>query len=506
MLRYPDVSADRIAFLYADDLWTVPREGGLATPLASPPGEETRPRFSPDGKTLAFDGNYDGNTDIYTVSVDGGVPARVTYHPATENLNEWTSDGRLIFAAGQMGTYPRTAELWTVDARGGLPVKLPVPYGGNASIHGDWLAYTLHAVDHRTWKRYRGGMAMDVWLYNLKTNESKRVTDWAGTDSLPMWAGEDLVYVSDDGPSHKLNLWKYERATGARTQLTQYADFDVKWPAIGPGPAGKGEVVFQHGADLVLFDVGSGQARTVDVRIPGARPALRAQTFDASKLAASESLSPSGKRVLLEARGEIWSLPVEHGSARNLTRSVGAADRDPAWSPDGDWIAWVSDASGEYELYVTKADGTGEPRKLTSGADRFLSRPVFSPDSKKIAVWDLSGALQLADVATGKLTRVDADPWAPFPPPRVSWSPDSAWVAYARAGENILNAIWLYDVKGARPTRSPRGASTTPGRSSIRKGSSSTSPRSATSPGRPTRTSAPPSSTPRPTACTPCRS
>jgi tricorn protease len=457
MLRYPDVSADRIAFLYADDLWTVPREGGLATPLASPPGEETRPRFSPDGKTLAFVGNYDGNADIYTVPIDGGVPKRVTWHPATENLNEWTSDGRLIFAAGQMGTYPRTNELWTVDARGGLPVKLPVPYGGNATIHGDWLAYTLHAVDHRTWKRYRGGMAMDVWLYNLKTNESKRVTDWAGTDSLPMWAGDDLVYVSDDGPSHKLNLWKYERATGTRTQLTQYADFDVKWPAMGPGSAGKGEVVFQHGADLVLFDVATGQAHTVDVRIPGARPALRAQTFEAGKLAANESLSPSGKRVLLEARGEIWSVPVEHGSARNLTRSAGAADRDPVWSPDGDWIAWFSDASGEYELYVAKADGTSEPRKVTSGADRFLSRPVFSPDSKKIAFWDLAGALQLADVATGKLTRVDADPWAPFPPPRVAWSADSAWIAYARAGENILNAIWLYDVKAGKATQVTSG-------------------------------------------------
>jgi tricorn protease len=448
MLRNPDVSATQIVFLYADDLWLVPREGGVATPLASPPGEETRPRFSPDGATLAFVGNYDGNNEIYTLPVEGGVPARVTYHPTFEALTEWTPDGRLLFAAGGLGTYPRTAELWSVDAAGGLPVKVPVPYGANAAVSADgqWLAYTPHAVDHRTWKRYRGGMATDIWLFNLSSHEAKRITEWEGLDTLPMWNGTDVVYLSDEGPTHRLNLWRYDTLSGEREALTQFADFDVKWPAIGPGPDGRGEVVFQLGADLMVFDLGTRATRTVEVRIPGARPQLRAQAVDAAPLVAAPSPSPTARRVLVEARGDIWTLPAEHGSPRNLTRTSGVAERDPAWSPDGKSIAWFADATGGYELYVAAADGTGEPRRLTTGADRYLSQPTWSPDSKKIAFWDLSATLQLAEVATGKVTRVDRDPWAPFPPARVSWSSDSGWLAYTKSAEAPIAAIWLYDV------------------------------------------------------------
>jgi len=449
MLRTPDVSATHIVFLYADDLWLVPREGGIATPLASPPGEETRPRFSPDGATLAFVGNYDGNSEIYTVPVAGGVPARVTYHPTFEALSEWTPDGRLLFSAFGMGTYPRTAELWSVAAAGGLPIKLPVPYGANAAVSPDgaWLAYTPHAIDHRTWKRYRGGMATDVWLFNLTTHESKRITDWEGLDTLPMWHGTDVVYLSDEGPTHRLNLWRYDTLTGRREPLTEYADFDVKWPAIGPGPAGRGEVVFQLGSELMLFDLGTRAARAVEVRIPGARPQLRAQAVDVAARISEPSLSPSAKRVLAEARGDVWTLPAEHGSPRNLTRTSGVAEREPAWSPDGKSIAYFADATGGYELYVVAADGGGEPRRITTGADRWLSAPTWSPDSKRIAFWDLAGTLQLADVATAKVAAVDRDPWAPFPPQRVSWSSDSRWLAYTKAEAGPISAIWLYDVQ-----------------------------------------------------------
>jgi len=459
MLRYPDVSATEIVFLYADDLWRVPREGGVATPLASPPGEEMRPRFSPDGKALAFVGNYDGNAEIYTLPVEGGVPLRVTYHPTFEALSEWTADGRLIFSAGGLGTYPRVAELWTVDARGGLPVKVPVPYGANATISADgrWLAYTPHAIDHRTWKRYRGGMATDVWLFDLVSHESRQVTSWEGVDTLPMWNGAGLVYLSDEGPTHRMNLWSYDPASGRREALTSYADFDVKWPAIGPGPDGKGEVVFQLGADLMLFDLGSRTARAVEVTIPGARPDLRRQAVEVAKLLANPSPSPSGKRVLAEARGDVWTLPTENGTPRNLTRTSGVAERDPAWSPDGKSIAWFADATGGYELYVAAADGSGEPRRLTTGADRFLSSPTWSPDSKKIAFWDLSSTLRLADVATGQVSAVDQDPWAPFPPNRVAWSSDSAWIAYPKTGEGPVQALWLYDVAQGKATQITSG-------------------------------------------------
>lgn len=449
MLRYPDVSATHIVFLYADDLWLVPREGGVAVPLASPPGQETRPKFSPDERTIAFIGNYDGNSDLYTVPTEGGVPVRVTYHPATEVLSDWTPDARLIFFGGPMGTYPRVPELFTVAAEGGLPVKMPVPYGaaGAVSPDGAWLAYTPHTRDHRTWKRYRGGMATDIWLFHLTSHEAKKITDWEGTDTQPMWNGTDVVYLSDDGPSHRLNLWRYDTGTGEREPLTTFTDYDVKWPSIGPGPDGGGEVVFEQAGKLKALDLVTHQVRTVDVRVPGARPQLRARPVDVTELATNASPSPSAKRVLLEARGDVWTVPAKHGSPRNLTRTSGAAERDPAWSPDGESIVYFSDASGEYELYVRAADGGDEPRRLTEEADRFLSRPTWAPDSKRIAFWDLSGTLRVHELATGETVAADTDPWPSFPPPRVSWSSDSRWIAYTRGGDAQLTSIWLYDVR-----------------------------------------------------------
>src|SRR5262245_39277064 len=212
MMRYPDVSATHIVFSYAGDLWLAPREGGSAIPLASPPGEETFARFSPDGQSIAFVGNYDGNRDIYTLPLSGGVPTRVTYHPGGEWLQDWTADGKLLFNMAGLAGLNRQQELFTVSPAGGLPAKLPVPYGATASISADgtWLAYTPHSIDTRTWKRYRGGMQTDIWLFNLKSNESKRITDWEGTDSLPMFHKDVVYYLSDQGPEHRGNIWKYE--------------------------------------------------------------------------------------------------------------------------------------------------------------------------------------------------------------------------------------------------------------------------------------------------------
>ncbi|HYE01975.1 MAG TPA: hypothetical protein VD963_01940, partial [Phycisphaerales bacterium] len=332
MLRYPDVSASHIVFVYANDLWMVPREGGTATPLASPPGPEQFPRFSPDGRAIAFMGNYDGNRDLYTLPVTGGIPTRVTYHPAAENLTDWSPDGTsLMYFASGMVTIPRQTQLFTVPAAGGLFTQVPVPYGANGALSADgtWLAYTPHTTDTRTWKRYRGGMATDVWLFNLRDKTSRRVTDWEGTDSQPMWHGPNLYYLSDRGPEHRLNIWRFDPAGGTHTQVTKLDDYDVKWPAVGPGPSGGGEIVFQHGARLMLLDLPTGKARAVEVSIPGARPTLRPQAVDASKFIAGGSISPGAKRVAVEARGDIWTLPAEKGSPRNLTRTSGAFERDP---------------------------------------------------------------------------------------------------------------------------------------------------------------------------------
>lgn len=446
MMRYPAVSSTHIAFVYANDIWLVPRAGGTAVPLASPPGEEAFPRFSPDGRSLAFVGNYDGNRDLYVMPVSGGVPKRVTHHPAGEMLSSWSADNRLVFFARGFVDYPRTTELLTVSPEGGLPTKLPVPYGANGAISpdGQWLAYTTHTIDHRTWKRYRGGMATDIWLFNLKDYGSKKITDWEGTDTLPMWHGAKVYYLSDNGPEHRLNIWVYDTASGQRRQITHYTDFDVKWPSSGPGPAGGGEIVFQLGPDLLLLDLASEQARKVEVIVPGDRPTIRPRSIDTSNLLRRASVSPTGKRVTLEARGDIYTVPARTGSTRNLTRTSGVFERDPSWSPDGRWIAYFSDASGEYELYITQSDGLGQTRQITSGRKTFYYAPAWSPDSRHLAFSDKSGAMYVHTIESGQTRHFDTEEWADRP--RLSWSRDSDWIVYTKAGPNRLSAVWVYQL------------------------------------------------------------
>ncbi|HUR28933.1 MAG TPA: PDZ domain-containing protein, partial [Planctomycetota bacterium] len=438
MLRYPDVSASEIVFVYADDLWLVPREGGVARPLASPSGLESLPRFSPDGKTIAFVGNYDGNKDLYTVPTRGGIPARVTHHPATESLCNWISDDELLFFTNGFAGRDRMVELFRVSTAGGLPQKLAVPYGAFADVSADgrWLAYTPHTTDNRTWKRYRGGMSTDIWLFDLTAHTSKRATTWEGTDTAPMWNGGTLYYLSDDGPTHRLNLWSFDPASGKRVALTKYADFDVKWPAIGPGPERGGEIVFQHGAALELYDIPSGKTRAVSVTIPGAHPKLRPQTVDASKFIASWDLSPSGKRVLVSARGDVWSLPAKEGSPRNVTHSSGCAERDPCWSPDGKQLAWLCDESGEYEIWLGAADGSSEPKRLTQDGSMFRRLLCWSPDSKRLVFSDKTGAMWLQSVAGGAARLVARDTWAgDLIQNAPSFSRDSRFLAYSNADE-----------------------------------------------------------------------
>jgi tricorn protease-like protein len=261
MFRYPDISNDEIVFAYANDLWRVPVEGGIALPLASPEGVEVIPRFSPDGSQVAFMGNYEGNRDLYVVPTRGGMPHRVTHHPGSERLSDWGPDGTLLFSGRNMGGVPRAEMVFSVDAEGGMPEALPMPYGANATVDrsGTWVAYTPNQRDGRTWKRYRGGMASDLWLLNLKTGESRQVTDWEGTDTMPMWHGDQLFYLSDAGPEHRLNLWKYDVATGDTTQVTEFSEYDVKWPSIGPDDGRAARIVFQMGSDLHVYDDATGR-------------------------------------------------------------------------------------------------------------------------------------------------------------------------------------------------------------------------------------------------------
>ena len=457
MLRYPAVSADKIAFVYASDIWVVDRDGGLATPLASPPGLEARPRFSPDGGEIAFQGNYEGDTDLYVVAVDGGVARRVTHHPATEVLQQWTRDDRLLFASGMQGVPRGNLQLYTVAPDGGLPTKLPVVYGAMSAISDDgrWLAFTPHTRDHRTWKRYRGGMATDIWLYDLRSGQSRQITDWEGTDTAPMWAEGVLYYLSDQGPEHRWNLWKFDPRTDEREQVTRFRDYDVKEPSIGPGPNGRGEIVFQKGPAIHLLDLESGDVTEIEVRIPGERPHLRAERVDVGDFVMGWNVSSTGKRALVEMRGDVWSLPVEDGVPVNLTRSSGVAERSPVWSPDGRWIAYFSDESGEYEIYVRQSDGKDEPRRVGSFGPPFKEGMGWSPDSEKIAYVDKTGSLYVVDVDSGRRTLVNQDQWGNTPD--AAWSHDGAWIVYTAAGDNMNSALWLYEVETGEKTQVTSG-------------------------------------------------
>ncbi|MEX2218250.1 MAG: PDZ domain-containing protein [Phycisphaerales bacterium] len=475
MLRYPDVSREHVAFVYAGDIWLAPRAGGPASRLTTATGQELFPKFSPDGKTVAFVGNYDGNRDLYTIPVEGGIATRVTHHPSGETLCDWTPDGRsLLFYTSGLGGLRRQTQLFTVPAAGGMFEQVSVPYGANGAISGDgsWLAYTPHTTDFRTWKRYRGGMATDVWLFNLRDKSSKKITEWEGTDSIPMWWNDRVYYLSDEGSgngaAHRLNIWEYHSGTGKRRQVTALKDHDVKWPSIGPGggAGGRGEIVFQAGSGRYVVDAAGANPtpKQINVTIPGDRPMIRSRQVNAAEFIQGWSISPSGKRIAVEGRGDVWTLPAEQGSPRALTRTSGNAERDPSWSPDGKWIAYFGDATGEYELYLTQSDGQGPTHLITtdgSAPQVYRYNPVWSPDSKRIAFADKTGALYLStlgepgeDGGFGKAetTLVDTDPWSGRMTP--SWSSDSAWIAYARDDEdNRQGVIWLYNVATGKKQR-----------------------------------------------------
>ncbi|HCT46012.1 MAG TPA: hypothetical protein DF699_12445, partial [Phycisphaerales bacterium] len=373
---------------------------------------------------------------------------RVTHHPANERLLDWTPDGDLLFSFNGLSGNPAHQKLFTVDADGGMPEALPIPYGATGSISpdGEWLAYTPNSRDFRTWKRYRGGLATDIWLFNLKTNESRKVTDWEGTDTIPMWHKDTLYYLSDNGEEGRLNIWSYNPSKDEHKQITKFTDDDVKFPSMGVADVGRAEIVFQLGSQIHLLNVSNGKSKPIDISIPGARETLRPKAVDASNHLMSGDISSTGKRVVAEARGDIWTAPVENGAPRQLTNSSGAADRLPSWSPDGRWVSYFSDADGEYELYITQSDGKGETRQLTDGNQTYFMGSSWSPDSKTIYAVDKAGKMYLVDVESGETTHFDTEPLANSV--EVSWSHDSRWITYARAtGDSFSSCIWIYDTE-----------------------------------------------------------
>ncbi|MCA8923634.1 MAG: PD40 domain-containing protein, partial [Planctomycetes bacterium] len=273
LFRSPDVSATQVVFVYGDDLWLAPREGGTAQRLTSPVGAESFPRFSPDGNSVAFVGHYEGANDLYVLPTAGGTPVRVTHHPSRERLCGWTPKGELVFASDALSPSGRVQRLFRVSASGGLPEVYPMPYAASGALSADgrYLAYTPHSLDFASWKRYQGGMATDVWLFDLQENRARQVTTWEGNDTAPMWHGGVLYYLSDAGPVPRLNLWAYDPAKDAHTQLTTFSDYDVRSPSMGPGPEGQGEIVYQRGGRIELLDLATLKTRALELTIPGDR-------------------------------------------------------------------------------------------------------------------------------------------------------------------------------------------------------------------------------------------
>jgi tricorn protease len=452
LLRYPDINKDKIVFVYGGDLWLAGAEGGTARRLTSDLGEELFPKFSPDGKWIAFTGEYGGNHQVYVISVDGGTPRQLTFHndigemPPRGGVDNqvlgWTPDGkRILFGAHRTPWSERIARFYLVPADGGMEVPLPIPEGstGSFSADGTKLAYTPVQTEFRGWKRYHGGRAQDVWVYDLAKSTSERLTDYDGTDGLPMWIGNTIYFVSDR-EGGILNLYALDPATRQVRKATNHQDWDVLW-ASSDGR----RIVYQNGGSIWLFDPASGQTRQVAIQVTGDLPHTLPYFKNVAADIQSMGLSPTGKRAVFGARGEVFTVPAENGEARNITRTPASRETDATWSPDGRWIAYLSDRTGEYELWMRKSDGSGEERRITTDGDTYRLPPLWSPDSKKLAFGDENYRLRWVDVDSGKV--VDADRSTRGEIADYRWSPDSRWLTYTKPGANKLSSIWVYSLE-----------------------------------------------------------
>lgn len=449
LFRYPDVSASQIVFVYANDIWVMPKEGGMAVKLSSPPGVEIFPKFSPDGKSIAFTGRYDGNYDVYTLPVQGGIPTRLTAHGYADRVVDWSNDGKqILFASQRESGKARFNQFFTVPAMGGIEGKLPFAYAeyGSYSPDGKQMAVVIMSVAGRNWKRYRGGTNGDIRIYNFAAQSQENISATSeADDEFPMWHGDYIYFMSDRGPEKRMNIWRYNLSNKSFEQLTKFTDYDISNPSQGPD-----DLVFNAGGKLYLMPFATLIPKEVKVTVVTDDVLMKPKTISVRDYVQHATLSPDGKRVLVEARGEIFSVPAENGFVKNLTKSSGIAERYPSWSPDGKKVAYWSDQSGEYELWIMDPAKENSAKKITAFGAGYRYSLFWSPDNNKLAFIDKAGKIKIYDLVSNIITDVDQGLYFTHPTMEgftLSWSRDSRWLAYNRDLENLHFAAFIFDTK-----------------------------------------------------------
>lgn len=445
LFRYADISQNQITFVYGGDIWIVPKTGGSASRLTSSPGEESYPKFSPDGQTIAYTATYNNNADVYTISAAGGMPFRITYHSMHDRVIDWHPDGnKILFASARESGSDRFSQFYLVNKKGGLPDKLPMPYAelGSFSPDGEEIAYVTRITENYPFKRYRGGYASDVLVYNLKQNKVQNITQNPATDGKPAWVKNKIFYVSDVDKQLRRNIWVYDPARKSSEQLTKFINEDVNYMSAGPN-----ELVFEAGGKLYVMNADTYQYNEVKINVVSDIASVMPRNVNVSRNVQSAALAPEGKRAVFAARGELFNIPAEEGYILNMTASSGAFDRNPAWSPDGKYIAYWSDASGENEIYLREANTSAAAKKLTNFGKGFGFNLFWSPDSKKIGFIDGEQAIKVITIANGDIKQIDKttqNVYSGLWGFRLGWSPDSKWVAYNKGTENLNHALYFY--------------------------------------------------------------
>jgi tricorn protease len=456
LLRFPDIHGDQVVFSYGGDLWLAPAAGGTAHRLTAHPGQELFAKFSPDGKWVAFTGQYDGDEQVYVVPTAGGEPTRLTWYPAVGPLPPrwgydyqvygWTPDGeQVLFRSLRDAGGGVETKVYTVPRTGGLPRALPMPNSGAAdfSPDGSKVVYSPLFRDFRHWKRYQGGWAQNLFIFDLESYEVEPVSHTVRTERDPMWIGDTIYFVSDR--DDRLNIYSFDPGTSAVNQVTQSDPWDVRWPSTDH----QSRIVYELDGQLHVLDVNSGSDQAITINVPDDGLWKRPRRISVADDISDFDVSPKGERAVLSARGEIFTVPIEKGPTRNLTRSSGADDRAAVWSPDGNHIAYISDATGEDEIWIVDQAGKGTPRKVTDGHSVQLRNPLWSPDSKRIAFADIYGKLFVVTVADGSEVEVADDVYGQMF--GYEWSPDSNHLAFFLNNQTGVFRIFIWSVSGGDP-------------------------------------------------------